>query len=46
MLDWPDASGLGMFISYSIVKNHGGDMELDSAKGQGFRVRIRLPAAG
>ena len=42
----PDASGLGMFISYSIVKNHGGDMELDSAKGQGFRVRIRLPAAG
>jgi signal transduction histidine kinase len=41
----PDASGLGMFISYSIVKNHGGEMELDSRTGEGFRVRIRLPAA-
>jgi signal transduction histidine kinase len=38
-----DASGLGMFISYSIVLNHGGEMEVDSAPGEGFRVRIRMP---
>ncbi|MBL8749606.1 MAG: HAMP domain-containing histidine kinase [Planctomycetes bacterium] len=41
----PDASGLGMFISYSIVQNHGGDMTVESARGQGFHVRIQLPAA-
>ena len=42
----PDASGLGMFISYSIVQNHGGEMSVESAPGQGFRVRIVLPAVG
>ncbi len=42
----PDASGLGMFISYSIVRNHGGEMEVDSAPGQGFRTRIVLPCGG
>jgi signal transduction histidine kinase len=40
-----DATGLGMFISYSIVANHGGTIELDSDVGQGFRVRILLPIA-
>lgn len=40
----PDASGLGMFISYSIVRNHGGEIEVDSAPGEGFRTRIVLPA--
>jgi signal transduction histidine kinase len=35
-----------MFISYSIVQNHGGEMRVDSAPGQGFRVHIVLPAAG
>ncbi len=39
-----DATGLGMFISYSIVANHGGSIELDSDVGQGFRVRIVLPS--
>ncbi len=39
----PDASGLGMFISYSIVRNHGGELEVDSAPGQGFRTTIRMP---
>jgi signal transduction histidine kinase len=34
-----------MFISYSLVRNHGGDIELDSAPGAGFRVHITLPAA-
>ncbi|MEZ5965348.1 MAG: HAMP domain-containing sensor histidine kinase [Planctomycetota bacterium] len=40
-----DATGLGMFISYSIVANHGGTLEVDSDVGQGFRVRILLPCA-
>jgi signal transduction histidine kinase len=39
----PDASGLGMFISYSIVRNHGGSLSVDSAPGAGFRVTIVLP---
>ena len=43
--DRPDASGLGMFISYSIVQNHGGTMEVDSAPGAGFRTTIALPVA-
>ena len=41
----PDASGLGMFISYSIVRNHGGTMTVDSQKGRGFSVVITLPRA-
>lgn len=41
----PDASGLGMFISYSIVRNHGGTMTVDSVKGAGFTVAITLPRA-
>jgi signal transduction histidine kinase len=41
----PDASGLGMFISYSIIENHGGEMELESEAGKGFRVRISMPSA-
>lgn len=41
----PDASGLGMFICYSIVQNHGGEITVDSRPGEGFHVCIRLPAA-
>jgi signal transduction histidine kinase len=43
--DRPDASGLGMFICYSIVQNHGGEITVDSRPGAGFHVRIELPAA-
>jgi len=42
--DRPDASGLGMFISYSIVRNHGGEITVDSRLGEGFKVHIVLPA--
>jgi signal transduction histidine kinase len=35
-----------MFISYSIVRNHGGTMTVDSQKGRGFTVVITLPRAG
>lgn len=41
----PDASGLGMFISYSIVQTHGGTMVVDAAPGEGFRTTIELPVA-
>ena len=41
----PDASGLGMFISYSIVQNHGGAMRIDSTPGAGFCTHIDLPVA-
>jgi signal transduction histidine kinase len=39
-------TGLGLFISYSIVKNHGGEMEVGATLGQGFHVGIRLPVRG
>jgi signal transduction histidine kinase len=41
--DRPDASGLGMFISYSIVQNHGGTMRVESGAGRGFRTIVELP---
>jgi signal transduction histidine kinase len=41
----PDASGLGLFICYSIVQNHGGEITVDSRPEAGFHVRIVLPAA-
>lgn len=41
----PDASGLGMFISYSIVQNHGGAMRVESTPGEGFCTVIDLPVA-
>ena len=40
----PDSTGLGLFISYTIIHNHGGEMTLDSTPGEGFRVRLTLPA--
>ncbi|MEM7203700.1 MAG: ATP-binding protein [Planctomycetota bacterium] len=42
----PQSSGLGLFISFSIVRNHGGELSVESAPGAGFRVEIRLPEAG
>ncbi len=41
----PDATGLGLFISYTIIQNHGGHLTVASAPGEGFRVRIELPRA-
>lgn len=36
-------SGLGLSISYGIVKEHGGDILVDSREGSGATLTIRLP---
>ena len=36
-------TGLGLHVSYQIVKNHGGKIEVESRVNQGTTVRIRLP---
>jgi two-component system, cell cycle sensor histidine kinase and response regulator CckA len=40
----PKGSGLGLATSYSIVKNHGGRISLDSEPGKGAIFHIYLPA--
>jgi signal transduction histidine kinase len=41
-----EGTGLGLSVSYSIVKKHGGRMEVQSAMGAGTTFSIFLPAAG
>jgi len=36
-------TGLGLAISYGIIKNHGGDINIDSTEGKGTTVIIKLP---
>ncbi len=38
-----EGTGMGLFISYQIVRNHGGEFSIESASGQGTRVSVRLP---
>lgn len=38
-----EGTGLGMSISYEIVKKHGGDIQLDSAVGQGTTFTLSFP---
>lgn len=38
-------TGLGLFISKSIVRAHGGSLDLESKPGEGTSVTLRLPAA-
>jgi PAS domain S-box-containing protein len=38
-------SGLGLATTYSIVKNHGGFLSVDSTLGRGTTVEINIPAA-
>jgi two-component system NtrC family sensor kinase len=38
-------TGLGLFVSYGIVRDHGGEIVVQSPVGQGAKFCVRLPAA-
>ncbi|HJX35041.1 MAG TPA: ATP-binding protein [Desulfatiglandales bacterium] len=41
-----EAEGLGLSLSYAIVRRHKGDIEMSSREGEGTIFHIRLPIAG
>ena len=40
-----EGTGLGLSIAYQIVRNHGGELTVESEAGRGTRFRVELPAA-
>jgi two-component system, NtrC family, sensor kinase len=38
-----EGTGLGLSLTYKIIKDHGGEIELDSVPGKGTRFRIYFP---
>ena len=43
--NFPSGTGLGMAISYRIVQEHGGGIDVQSAVGAGTRITVSLPIA-
>ena len=41
-----EGTGLGLWVSYQIIENHGGEIAIKSKVGQGTSVIITLPIAG
>jgi signal transduction histidine kinase len=39
------STGLGLSVSYGIVRQHGGELTVESAEGRGTAVTFRVPAA-
>jgi len=40
-----EGTGLGMALTYGIIRDHGGSIEVESAPGAGTEVRITFPVS-